>query len=78
MSRVREFRERNNEKQFEMARLINTTKGNYSKKESGLLRFSLQEAKIIAEHFGDTIENIFFEPVVSEIEINRRNSPNTA
>jgi len=68
MSRVKEYREKNNEKQCDIALLINNSKANYSKKENGDLRFNLKEARIIAKHFGDTIENIFFDNEVSEPE----------
>ena len=68
MSKVKELRERNNEKQYEIAALINNSHANYSKKENGSLKFNLKEAKIIAEHYGDSIENIFFANEVSITE----------
>ena len=37
------------------------TRGAYYKKEIGSVPFYLNEAKLIADYFGDSIENIFFE-----------------
>lgn len=44
-----------------MAELLGlATKSAYSKKENGIVRFTLLEAKKIADYFQDTIENLFF------------------
>jgi DNA-binding XRE family transcriptional regulator len=68
LSKIKELREKNNKKQCDMAALLKMSKCNYSKKESGYLRFSLHEAKIISDYFGKSIENIFFENEVSKTE----------
>lgn len=52
----------------QMAQLIGVTKATYSKKENGLVRFSLDEAKIISDKFQETIEHIFFSFKVTENE----------
>lgn len=68
MSKVRELRELAGLKQDEVAALLEISPANYCKKESGMIRFSLPEAKILADYFGSTIENIFFATDVSNNE----------
>lgn len=68
MSRVRDFREKNNLLQSEMAKIISVSEATYSKKENGQLRFSLAEAKKISDYFGQSIDAIFFDGEVSETE----------
>ena len=41
------------------------TRGGYFKKENGTVPFTLGEAKKVAEFFGMTVEDIFFENEVS-------------
>lgn len=53
-----------------MAIKLGIQKAAYSKKENGLLRFSLREAKIISGIFGMSIDDIFFDDEVSEMETN--------
>lgn len=62
------MREQENIKQEEFADILNMSLCNYNKKESGKIRFSLIEAKIIADYFGKTIEEIFFANQVSKVE----------
>ncbi|MFL0196452.1 helix-turn-helix transcriptional regulator [Clostridium sp. WILCCON 0269] len=52
----------------QMANLIGVSKATYSKKENGLIKFSLKESKIIADEFNKSIEDIFFNSIVSKIE----------
>lgn len=53
----------------EMADLLNLkTEAAYYKKESGLTKFSLTEARRISERIGLPIEEIFFENEVSLID----------
>lgn len=53
----------------DMARIIGLkTKGGYNKKENGHIPFTLAEAKKASDHFGLSIEAIFFENKVSKIE----------
>ena len=51
-----------------MAELIGVSKASYSKKENGLVKFSLKEAKIIADTFNESIEKVFFNSKVTENE----------
>lgn len=51
-----------------MADLIGVSKASYSKKENGLVKFSLKEAKIIADTFDESIEEIFFNSKVTKNE----------
>lgn len=44
------------------------TQAAYYKKETGAVKFSLIEAKCIADFFGLTIEEIFFANEVSEMD----------
>nr|WP_287825377.1 helix-turn-helix transcriptional regulator [Clostridium sp.] len=62
------MREQNNIKQEKIAKILDISLGNYNKKEGGKIRFSLIEAKKIADYFGTTIEEIFFENYVSKME----------
>jgi Predicted transcriptional regulators len=66
MNVLRELREENNLKQRLLAKLIGVSLSSYNKKENGEVRFSLKEAKIIAEYFEKPIEDIFFEESVSK------------
>lgn len=60
ISKLRELRETNGFKQEEIARLLGTSLPNYSKKENGDIKFSLKEAKKIADFFKMTVEEVFF------------------
>lgn len=66
MSTVKKIRERNGFKQEDMAKLLNISPANYSKKENGTVKYSLPEAKILADFFQTTIEALFFENEVSK------------
>ena len=68
MNQVRKFRENANKKQEDIAKILNISVPNYSKKENGSLRFSLDEAKTLADFFGVTIDAIFFGEKVSFME----------
>ena len=59
MSKLREMREENGIKQEDMAEFLNISPSSYSKKECGMIRFSLSEARELAEYFGRSIEDIF-------------------
>jgi len=53
----------------EMADLLSLkTEAAYYKKESGFIRFSLTEARLISERIGLPIEEIFFDNEVSLTE----------
>lgn len=68
MSSVKAFRESLGMKQEEFAKIISVSAVNYSKKENGLVKFSLNEARQISEHFHRPIESIFFASEVSKNE----------
>lgn len=46
--------------QRKMAEMLGMTPASYNRKENGVRKFNIQEAKIIADFFHTTIENIFF------------------
>lgn len=68
MNSVKKFRENQGIKQEEFAKIIETSKVNYSKKENGNVKFSLDEARKIATYFHKPIEEIFFVDEVSKNE----------
>jgi len=68
MSKLRELREEKGKTQEEMARILDISEPNYCKKESGQVKVSLLEAKMIADYFGQSIEEIFFAEEVSKTE----------
>lgn len=67
-STIKLFRESLGMKQEEFAEIIDTSKANYSKKENWNVKFSLEDARKISEHFNKPIEDIFFEDEVSKME----------
>ena len=66
LNRIRELRLKNKLSCKQMADLIGVSKASYSKKENGLVKFSLKEAKIIADKFNESIEKIFFTSSVAK------------
>jgi putative transcriptional regulator len=53
----------------ELCELLNLKKiADYYKKESGKIRFSLEEGKKIADRLGKSIEEVFFDDELSEME----------
>jgi len=44
------------------------TEAAYYKKESGLVRFSIEEARIVADILGEPLETLFFDIDVSKNE----------
>lgn len=58
---IRELRLSKNLRQKEVADLIGTSIANYSKKEAGTVKFSIEEANIIANYFDVTIEELFID-----------------
>lgn len=69
LNSVRQLRKNKGLKQEDIAKIIGTSMVNYSKKENGIVRFSLIEAKLLSDFFSLPIEEIFFEEKVSKIEI---------
>lgn len=68
MLTIKKFRESLGLKQEDFAEIIHVSKVNYSKKENGLVKFSLNEAILISNHFKKPIETIFCNEEVSNIE----------
>ena len=68
MSAIIRFRESRNMTQEDFATIINVSKVNYSKKEYGKVKFSLNEAFLISKYFGEPIEAIFGDGDVSICE----------
>lgn len=65
MFAIKKFRESLGMTQEEFADIIHVSKVNYSKKENGKVKFSLNEAFIISKHFNKPIESIFENNKVS-------------
>lgn len=68
MSAIRKFRESLGLKQEDFAEIIHVSKVNYSKKENGKVKFSLDEAFLISNYFEKPIETIFSNEEVSKSE----------
>ena len=68
MSNIKKFRESMGQTQEEFAAIIHVSKVNYSKKENGKVKFSLNEAFLISNHFNKPIEVIFGSNELSKIE----------
>jgi len=68
MKQIRDFREKAGYKQEEVAKFLKMSAANYSKKESGNIKFSLQEAKDLSDLFGTTVDELFFTEKVSKLE----------
>lgn len=68
MMAIKQFREAVGQTQEEFANIISVSKVNYSKKENGKVKFSLNEAFQIANHFNKSIEDIFGNMEVSKNE----------
>lgn len=72
MGKVRELREEAGIKQEEFAEMLEMSPANYSKKERGEIKYSLEEAKKVADFFEKSIEEIFFAEEVSKTETNEQ------
>lgn len=66
MAGVKEFRENQNMRQEDFASILSMSKVNYCKKENGKVKFSLNEAYLLSNHFGVPIETIFGNETISE------------
>ncbi len=66
MSEVKNLRKENNMTQFEVSDILGISVPNYSKKENGIVKFSLQEAEKLSILFNKSIEDIFFAHEVSK------------
>lgn len=64
---LRKLRKQERVSAKELAKLLDLkTKASYYKKESGAIKFSVEEARKIACHFDKSIEEIFFGNKVSK------------
>ncbi len=54
------LRKKNKITQKDLAKELNIPKSSYSKKERGECNFTIRQAKIIADYFNKTIEEVFF------------------
>lgn len=68
MSAIKKFRKSLGQTQEEFAAIIHVSKVNYSKKENGKVKFSLDEAFLISNHFNQPIEVIFGNSEISKSE----------
>jgi len=59
--RVRHQRKQLGLMQSDMAKTLGISKGTYSKKENGFLKFSLEEAHQLSKFFNMSIEDLFFD-----------------
>lgn len=59
MCKIRNLRIQAGEKQEQLAELLGISKPNYSKKESGSVRFSLDEAMRLSKHYQKPVEELF-------------------
>ena len=66
--KLKELREKKGYSIEEMARVINKSPCNYFKKESGDVKFSVNEALCIAEFLKTKVEKIFFKNELSDNE----------
>ena len=53
--------------QQDMSELLKLSRMQYAKKESGKAKFSLDEAKVLANYFMLPIEDIFFNDILNKI-----------
>lgn len=61
MNKLRDLRHEKNKTQMEIAESAGVTQQNYSLIEKGIVTPSLKVAKKIADYFGSTVDDIFFD-----------------
>lgn len=66
--KLKELREKKGYSIEDMAKIINKSPCNYFKKESGDVKFSVNEALKIADFLKTKVEKIFFKEELSETE----------
>lgn len=66
--KLKELREKKGYSIEDMAKIINKSPCNYFKKESGDVKFSVNEALKIADFLKTKVEKIFFREKLSETE----------
>lgn len=73
--KLREIRNSRNISALDMATVLGLkTRAAYYKKESGDIRFSLEEASLISEYLNMRIEDIFFDDEVAKTETEENHS----
>lgn len=65
---LKELREKKGYTIEDMAQIINKSPCNYFKKESGQVKFSVNEALLISNFLKEKVEKIFFNNELSENE----------
>lgn len=58
---IKDLRQKNKATFKDIGRLLDIGTTGYYKKEHGDRRFTIEEAKILAEYYNTTIEELFFE-----------------
>ena len=66
--KLKEIREKNGYTIEDIAKVIGKSAPNYYKKENGDVKFSVNEALLIAKFFKRKVETIFFKSELSETE----------
>lgn len=59
MIKIKELREKAGLKQGDVAEKLDISIANYSKKENGIIKFSIEEANVISKLFNKSIDEIF-------------------
>lgn len=61
LKKLRKLRFDNDKTQKDLADILDMTQQNYSKKEAGEVKFTIEEAILMAKYFNIAIEDIFFD-----------------
>lgn len=72
MNKLKEYRTEGNYRQIDLAKKIGVTRQAFSCYELGIAKPSLDKAKMIADIFGVTIEDIFFSNLDELNSINKK------
>lgn len=72
MNKLKEYRTEGNYRQIDLAEKIGVTRQAFSCYELGIAKPSLDKAKMIADIFGVTIEDIFFSNLDELNSINKK------
>lgn len=61
LKKIKHLRKRNHLTLIDAGKLIGVKQTGYFNKENGNRRITLEEAKILADHYGLTIEELFYD-----------------
>lgn len=64
-NKLKAYRQLKGKKQQDIADLINVGLNTYNFKENGKSQFTLDEAKTLADYFGTTVDELFFDNSVN-------------